>query len=107
MTKLSLFTSDYALAEALRNLQRKSPSRVSELAALLSRMTVIVSPITVESLLPSDLPSKDEPILHAAIACRANYLLTGDADFARCFGRVIEGVLILRPGDYMELRQKN
>jgi predicted nucleic acid-binding protein len=105
LEKLSLYTSDYALAEALRNLQRKAPARVQELGALLTRMRVIVSPAIEGLLFPGDLPAKDEPILQAAIACRANYLLTGDADFARCFGRVIKGVLILRPGDYLKLRQ--
>ena len=102
---LKLFTSDYALAEVVRNLQSKSPSRVLSLAGLLSRMSVIASPTITQSRVPGDLPSKDEPILQAAIACRANYLLTGDADFVFCFGRVIDGVLILRPADYLLLRE--
>jgi predicted nucleic acid-binding protein len=104
LQNLRLFTSDYALAEVIRNLQRKAPARVQSLAGLLSRMSVIASPTIIQPLLPADLSAKDEPILQAAIACRANYLLTGDSDFVFCFGRVIEGVLILRPADYIRLR---
>ncbi|HEX3358443.1 MAG TPA: hypothetical protein VHS31_15830 [Tepidisphaeraceae bacterium] len=53
----------------------------------------------------NDLHPKDRPILAAAIACDAGYLLTGDEDFRAFFGRVIEGVLIIRPGDYLRLRE--
>ena len=51
-----------------------------------------------------DLSEADELILRASIRCRADFLLTGDQDFVSYFGRVIDGVLILRPGDYLRLR---
>jgi hypothetical protein len=51
-----------------------------------------------------DLGQADALVLLGAIRCRADCLLTGDDDFASYFGRVIDGVLILRPGDYLRLR---
>ena len=52
------------------------------------------------------LPAKDVPILMAAIEASANYLLTGDRDhFGAYFDKSIEGVRILRPAAYLNLRR--
>lgn len=49
----------------------------------------------------------DRPILLAAIAARATHLLTGDVKhFGRLFGRRVEGVVILTPGDYLRGRAR-
>jgi uncharacterized protein len=51
---------------------------------------------------PFDLPEKDRPVLLAAIAVRANYLLTGDAiHFGKHFGKKVSGVTICLPRDYL------
>ena len=48
------------------------------------------------------LPEKDVPILLAAIAARATYLLTGDLrHFGSYFGKRVEGILVLPPGEYL------
>ena len=53
------------------------------------------------------LDPKDQPILLAAIHGRADYLLTGDAkDFEHLYGKRIEGVLVLRPAQYFEVRRR-
>src|SRR6266576_3017487 len=37
----------------------------------------------------------------------ANYLLTGDVHhFGRCFGKKVEGVIILPPARYLEIRNR-
>ncbi len=44
------------------------------------------------------LPSKDAPILAAAIASQADRLLTGDVKhFGHLYGRTLQGVLIVSP----------
>jgi predicted nucleic acid-binding protein len=51
------------------------------------------------------LPEKDAPILLAAIEVRATHLLTGDVrHFGSYFGKTVEGVLIMLPGDYLQRR---
>ena len=59
--------------------------------------------------LPStiNLPDKDVPILMAALDATADYLLTGDKEhFGPYFGKVVEGITILRPRDYPALRER-
>jgi predicted nucleic acid-binding protein len=53
------------------------------------------------------LDPKDQPILLAAIHEKADYLLTGDArHFVHLYGKRIEGVLVLRPAQYLERRRR-
>ena len=106
LTDTELVTSSYAAVEAIRNMVAKAPAKLPELSKLLSRMGLVAD--SAESKIPEgiDLPAKDVPILVAAIACRASYLLTGDHHFDKLFGRVIKGVLVIRPSDYLELRRR-
>lgn len=49
------------------------------------------------------LPAKDVPILLAAIEAKASHLITGDfRHFGGYFGKKIEGVVIMTPGDYLQ-----
>jgi uncharacterized protein len=53
------------------------------------------------------LPEKDIPIIFAAIEAHATHLLTGDVrHFGAYFGKKIEGVMIILPGEYLRLREK-
>ncbi|MCK6371456.1 MAG: hypothetical protein L6Q83_09065 [Gammaproteobacteria bacterium] len=46
------------------------------------------------------LPARDAPILAAAIVSRSAVLVTGDRrDFGALFGKIIDGVEILPPGE--------
>lgn len=52
------------------------------------------------------LPEKDVPIVLAAIAARATHLLTGDVKhFGAYFGKRIDGVAIVLPGEYLRTRR--
>ena len=52
------------------------------------------------------LPQKDAPILLAAIKARCSHLLTGDiSHFGPYFGKKIEGVRIVLPGEYLRNRE--
>jgi hypothetical protein len=51
------------------------------------------------------LPIKDRPIVAAAVAAAATHLVTGDKQhFGPLFGQVIEGVMVLPPGEYLRRR---
>jgi predicted nucleic acid-binding protein len=94
-----LCSSRYALAEAEFNLPDQAQrNRLARLAAALQ-----IFDAASRDLPPGvALPDKDVPILLAAIEAKATHLLTGDVrHFGPYFGKTIEGVEILTPGDYL------
>ena len=106
LTNVELVASACVVAEACRNVSAKCPHRVENLSGLLERVKLVIE-TGVGALPPGlNLPAKDVPVVEAALACDADVLLTGDKHFSRCFGRVIGGTLILRPGDYLRMRQR-
>ncbi len=69
-------TSDLAIAEAHRNLERKYPDCLGALQALL--LTVERCPSDLTLYASPALPAKDRPIFASSIATGATHLLTGD-----------------------------
>lgn len=103
MQNVTLCSSHFALEEARINLAEEVQR--GRLARLCSSLQLFDPPL---SELPRgvSLPAKDVPILLAGIAARATHLLTGDVrHFEAYFGKRIEGILILPPGDYLKKRQ--
>ena len=100
LADVRLVTSGYAAAEARANLAVvEQRDRLDELLESVDSVPEGVHRPLPEGL---DLPTKDRPILQAAIAARATHLLTGDVThFGAFFGQSIEGVLILPPADYL------
>lgn len=95
-----LITSAFALEEARRNLREgEQRERLGFLAGALA----IVSTTPDRPLPPGvELPSKDRPILLAAIGVEASHLLTGDVThFGRYYGQTVEGMRILPPAEYL------
>jgi predicted nucleic acid-binding protein len=94
----TLITSPHALEEATRNLQLKYPEAAAALDGLLETVTVekeAPAPL-VNWALEERLPLKDAPILAAAVAGRAELLVTGDrTHFGALFGRTLRGVEIV------------
>jgi uncharacterized protein len=100
-----LCSSRYALEEARFNLGDESQ---------LQRLTELAEKIQFSEAIRRDLPrgvslpEKDVPILMAAIEAKANYLLTGDfRHFGAYFGKKIEGVTVILPGEYLMSRNRN
>ena len=90
----------YVIEEARRNLLAKAPPHcVVTLEKLLSRMTTAGaqrSDAAFEASLP--LPSKDQPVLAAAISQGCAALVTGDrTHFGTLYGKTINGVTIHSP----------
>ncbi len=111
---VELATSSYVCTEVQRNLfhagsrgltEQDKRERLSRMIALVRAMTIIADP--PDGPLPEGitLPEKDRPILLAAIAAGATYLLTADkTHFGAYFGRVFEGVHILPPDQFIKAR---
>lgn len=98
-----LICSWYATEEARFNLPERSQQRLTELVAKLEFADAGNRPLPRGV----DLPEKDRPILLAAIEAKADYLLTGDLHhFGRYFGKKIEGVTVMLPGQYLKLRSE-
>ena len=96
-----LLTSDYAVEEARRNLDR--PEQLERLEELLRRVhRVSTMSLTPEMRGSIELREKDWPIVGGAVAARATHLITGDhRDFGRYFGTEIFGIKVLPPGRYL------
>src|SRR5579864_4440170 len=102
LRNVTLCSSSYAMEEARINLlqqdQRRRLSRLSEKVYLFE---------AARRELPRgiSLPEKDAPILIAAIQARCTHLLTGDVrHFGPYFGKTIDGVTIILPGEYLRNR---
>ncbi len=100
-----LCSSRYALEEARINLeQEEERQRLDALSRSLQFFD------TFERKLPRGitLVEQDVPILLAAIEAKADYLLTGDVrHFGPHFGKKIEGVTVVLPGQYLRMRKRH
>jgi predicted nucleic acid-binding protein len=94
----------YVIEEARRNVLAKAPDALSALEHVLSRVkTPAVRRVdaALEASLP--LPSKDRPVLAAAILDACDALVTGDrTHFGSLYGRTIHGVAIHSPRSLAE-----
>lgn len=98
----TLLTSPHAVEEARRNLRMKHPGAEGALDALL-RVVILgreaPAPLVTWAL-EEGLPLKDAPILAAAVAGRADLLVTGDrTHFGAFYGRRLRGVEVVTPAE--------
>jgi predicted nucleic acid-binding protein len=94
-----LIASQYVIEEAKRNLGQQE--HLEKLNGYLSKVSVMAE-ADPSIPCPIDLPDKDSPVLMAAIAAKADYLLTGDVThFGKYFGKTIMGVTISTARDYL------
>lgn len=100
MPRVTLVTSEYAVAEARRNLATTEQR---------ARLDALPAPMrdeparSLDAALRRDiqLREKDWPILGGAVAAGATHLITGDMrDFGPLMGQVLLGVLVLTPARY-------
>jgi predicted nucleic acid-binding protein len=104
LTDARLITSMYAVEEARRNLDM--PQQRAELATLLQTLAIVPEQqqIVHPAFANIVLPENDRPILLAAIAAHATYLLTGDArHFGAYYEQDVAGVVILPPAAYLRI----
>lgn len=97
-TGASCVTSDYAFAEAQRNLLAKAPHALPTFERVAGLMVRVPEPAAayVEAARKARVVAKDAPVLGAALQCRADVFATGDVrHFGPLFGERVEGVLVL------------
>lgn len=95
-------TSAYCVSEARMNLERKYPSSLNRLEALLRTVRRVPDVAADRCELP--LPEKDRPIIAAAQRCNATHLLTGDRrHFGAYMNRPKEtmGIVIQTVADFL------
>lgn len=94
----------YLVAEARRNLVNKGPQALQRLDALLGRLqTVPALAGAVEAAELDWLPTKDRPVLAAAIRQGCDALVTGDRKhFGSAYGLQVGGVTIHSPRSLAE-----
>lgn len=104
MADVTLVSSVYAIDEAERNLD--PPNTRARLYRLIQHIEIVdEAPSTATLAKRIDLPTKDRPILLAAIHAKCNHLLTGDhRHFGPLFGRTVRGVRIRTTRDYLTAR---
>lgn len=102
---VTFISSAYAVEEAHRNLSTAQQRK--DLEQLCASMEIVPAAPSESRHAPEfELPESDRPILLAAIGARATHLLTGDVkDFGRYYGQTLEGVLILPPAMYVQMRR--
>lgn len=104
LNNVVLCASRDALEEARINLEEEEER--ARLIRLSAKLQLFAAP---ERQLPRGiaLPEKDVPIALAALEAGANHLLTGDVrHFGPYFGKKIEGLLVMLPGEYPRMRDR-
>lgn len=103
---IGLVVTEYAIREALTNLQRKRPGTVSDLLVLLDGLEFAQKPPQVlADRLQDRVPDpKDVPILAGAVWAEADLMVTGNSrHFGKVYGTHVGGCLILPPRDALDL----
>jgi len=103
--KCTLCTSAFAHEEAARNIQKKAPDKLADLAVLMQQADILSEPNSKWVRWAAELPlvRKDAPVLAAALQGKVAIFVTGDRrDFGHLFGRILQGVKILTTADALE-----
>lgn len=98
-------SSKLACGEAERNLRAKAPDAVARWHLIVAALTITPEADTrLRQQLPRDLPDNDRAVLAAAVAARADILITGDRrHFGPLFERRVGGTLVLPPRQALDL----
>jgi uncharacterized protein len=101
LAEVSLTTSAYAIDEVRNNILKDGHDQ--HFTGLLTK-TQLVSDANLR-FIPTDvtLAEKDRPILAAAIAASADFLVTGDKNhFGHLYNSRIAGVVVVAPADFLD-----
>lgn len=103
---VQLVSSAFAIEEGRRNIALKRPDRVATYERLMADLDASAAPSNEHLAIAwqVELPPKDAPILAAALAAKADLLVTGDrTHFGHLFGRSIGRLTVHRPTDALSV----
>ena len=104
---IALLSSAYAVEEARRNLILSRKAALIRFEQLVSKLMLSDPPGDLKLPASVRLETKDRPNLRSAIHGEAHFLLTGDVrHFGHLYGRRVQGVMVLRPAQYLERRAR-
>jgi predicted nucleic acid-binding protein len=96
---IQLFTNDYALGEAYRNLDKKAPHALLSFGELRQHFTIMHT--VTQGPTPDALPEKDKPIWLGALSAGCDVLVTGDnKDFKKL--PVHASLRVLTPAEWYD-----
>ena len=99
---VDLRASAFAIEEGRRNMVLKRSDRIAAYESLVACLSLPPPPASEHLAIAEEagLPSKDAPILAAALAADADLLVTGDrTHFGHLYGRSIGRLVVHRPTD--------
>lgn len=101
----TLVTSSYAIEETRRNLSVKYREHLATLQDLEPLLTTVPeAPPVLVAWASRHVVAKDAPILAAAVASGADYLVTGDQrHFGHLYGQALERITVLSLTGALEL----
>lgn len=108
--RCQLLTSTYALKEARRNLEVKSEEFEARLVDTLAQTTIVgeAPAALVNWAQEQRLPSKDAPVLAAAVHATVDLLVTGDnRHFGHLFGHIVRGTRVVTLASALDIVLKN
>ena len=91
----------YVIDEVARNLDRLPSSGPSQWASLASQLLIFDDVLTIDRPVVFS-PTKDKPILFAALAWAEILLTLDQADFGGLMERSFYGLAVMRPGLFLE-----
>ncbi len=103
---VELIVSEYAMTEALRNVQKKRPETVGGLLGLLDGLRFTQEPpeILVDRLAGIVPDPKDVPIVAGAVWAEADLLVTSNSrHFGSLYGKHVGGCLVLPLREALDL----
>lgn len=101
--RIRLHVSPLVMDETAANLADKRPEALSRLGQIARALTLVPN---TQVPLDCDLPENDRLILSSAVACGADFFLTGNkADFASLYGRTMKGTKVMEPRAFLHRRR--
>jgi predicted nucleic acid-binding protein len=101
--RIRLLVSPLVLDETAANLAAKRPEALSRLGQIAATLSLVPD---AQVPLDCDLPENDRIILSSAVACGADFFLTGNkTDFAGLYGKAVKGTRVVEPRTFLHRRR--
>jgi predicted nucleic acid-binding protein len=101
--RIALLASPLVMDETATNLAAKRPETMTHLERIAPGLVMVSD---AQMPLDVDLPEKDRVILSSAVACGADFFITGNkVDFAGLCRKVVKGTRVVEPRAFLNRRR--